>query len=65
MMRVVYNEFPIYNSNGTLAGVLDGEYEAIASMTQQRGWYTLHKVDSDGEYSEESAANFNMLGGGT
>jgi len=64
-MRVVYNNFPIYNSNGSVAGVLDGEYEAIASMTQERGWYTLHQVGPDGEHSEEIAANFNVAGGGT
>jgi hypothetical protein len=61
-MRVVYRNHPIHNSNGSRAGVLDGEYEATPNAGQQQGWYALRKVRPNGTVEDEVAANVHIVG---
>jgi hypothetical protein len=61
-MIVIYKNFPIFNSNGSVARVLDGEYEATESEDQQRGWYQLRKILANGSVDVEVAANVHIVG---
>ncbi|WP_294357367.1 hypothetical protein [uncultured Sphingomonas sp.] len=61
-MRVVYNQLPIYLSNGATAGVLDGEYEATPSDGQQPGWHALRRVKEDGTVDDVIVANVHIVG---
>lgn len=56
-MRVTYTKFPILTTSGTVAGVLDGDYEAVPRTGQQPGWYALHPVLPDGTVSKGSVAS--------
>ena len=64
-MRVIYTDFPIYNTNGSLAGKLDGTYEATPNTGQQVGWYALQKVLEDGSLDDEIVANVHIIGTAT
>ncbi|RZK03387.1 MAG: hypothetical protein EOO76_03050 [Novosphingobium sp.] len=59
-MRVVYDKFPIYLSNGATAGILDGVYEATPSKEQGPGWHTLRRVNKDGTVGDEIVANVHI-----
>ncbi len=65
MTRVRYERFTIYNTDGSIAGILDGDYEAVKSEGSQAGWYKLFKVKPDGTLASQPDANFNIFGGGT
>lgn len=64
-MKVVYEGFPIFNSNGSVAGVLDGAYEASPNEGQQPGWHALRKRNDDGTVDDEIVANVQIIGGAT
>ncbi len=64
-MQVVYQNFPIYNSNGNVAGHLNGTYEASPNEGQQLGWHALRKVNDDGSVNDEIVANVHIVGGAT
>lgn len=64
-MQVIYRQFEIYNSNGSVAGVLDGTYEASPNEGQQPGWHALRKVNDDGSVDDEIVANVHIIGGAT
>lgn len=64
-MQVVYRQFKIYNSNGSVAGTLDGTYEASPNDGQQAGWHALRKVKDDGTVDDQIAANVYIVGGST
>ena len=61
-MQVVYRNYPIFNSNGSPAGVLDGTYDASPNAGQQPGWYALRKVKRDGSVDLQIVANVNIVG---
>lgn len=64
-MRVIYENFEIFLSNGAPAGVLDGTYEASPNEGQQPGSHALRKVNDDGTVDEEIVANVYIIGGAT
>ncbi len=64
-MQVVYRQFTIYNANGSVAGTLDGTYEASPNEGQQPGWHALRKVNGKGEAEGEIVANVYIIGGTT
>lgn len=65
-MRVTYNNYPIYNTNGSVAGVLDGEYEATPLPGGgQPGWHALRKVLANGTVDPVIAANAHIVTGVT
>lgn len=61
-MQVIYSKFPIYNLNGSQAGVLDGAYEATPNNGQQAGWHALRKIASNGTVADEVIANVHIVG---
>ena len=61
-MQVVYRDYPIFNSNGSPAGVLDGTYDASLNVGQQPGWYALRKVRGDGSVESQIVANVHIVG---
>lgn len=61
-MQVVYRDYPIFNSNGSPAGVLDGTYEASPNSEQQPGWYALRQVRTDGSIDPRIVANIHIVG---
>ena len=60
-MRVKYDDFPIFLSNGAVAAKLSGEFEASPNIDQQTGWYALRRVLADGTISDEVEANIFLL----
>ncbi len=61
-MQIIYNQFPIFNSNGIIADVLDGTYEASPNEGQQIGWHALRKVKVDGSVDNQIVANVHIVG---
>ncbi len=64
-MQIVYRQFTIYNSDGSVADVLNGTYEALPIDEQQSGWHALRKVNEKEEAEGEIMANVHIIGGAT